>query len=324
MHALLPWQRAQWNQLIHSKAVGRLPHALLCSGPAGLGKAQFAECAAQALLCSTPAPDGMPCYHCRSCRLFLAGSHPDYNRVAPSATGKTITIEQVRELHTFLQHTSQFGGAKIALLAPSERLTLNAANSLLKMLEEPPLGSVLILVTAMPFQLPATVRSRCQQLVFQVPAPTLARDWLTGRVEKTAPLELLLQLSDGAPLLAERYSQNGAIAHRATLLVAFQDVIKGTADPVQTAALWLQADVAENFRWLISWHRDMIRLKMMANPPWLSNPDFRVVLQQLADKWPAALLFQRLDSAIQLRALCATQVNLQLMVEAFLGDCASG
>jgi DNA polymerase-3 subunit delta' len=256
--------------------------------------------------------------------LFLAGSHPDYSQVMPTATGKTIAIEQVRELHTFLYHTSQFGGAKIALLAPAEKLTLNAANSLLKMLEEPPLGSLLLLVTAMPFQLPATVRSRCQRLIFQVPAPALARDWLTSRMENTAPLELLLHLSDGSPLLAERYSQQGSLTHRATLFAAFQNVIKGTADPIQTAALWLQADVAENFRWLISWHRDMIRLKMMENPPWLSNPDFRVMLQQLANKWPASLLFQRLDRAIHLRALCATPVNLQLMVEAFLGDCASG
>ncbi len=266
----------------------------------------------------------MPCNHCRSCRLFLAGSHPDFSRAIPTATGKSIAIEKVRELHTFLHHTSQFGGAKIALLAPAEKLTLNAANSLLKTLEEPPLGSLLLLVTAMAFQLPATVRSRCQRLVFQVPAPALARDWLAGRVENTAPLELLLNLSDGSPLRAESYSQNGSLVHRATLFAAFQNVIKGMADPVQTAKLWLQADVAENFRWLISWHMDMIRLKMMQHPPWLSNPDFRVILQRLADKWPTPMLFQRLDMAIHLRTLCATQVNLQLMVEAFLGDCASG
>jgi DNA polymerase-3 subunit delta' len=324
LYALLPWQRSQWNTLLNYKALGRFPHALLCSGPAELGKERFANCLAQALLCATPSPHGMPCQRCRSCRLFVADSHPDYCRVTPAATGKPIAVEQVRELQTFLHHTSQFGGAKIALLLPAEKLTLNAANSLLKTLEEPPPGSVLLLLTTMPLQLPATVRSRCQRLLFPIPAPVLVRDWLANRVASTLPLERLLQLSDGSPLRAERYSQNGSLVHRATLFAAFQDVVKGAADPVQTAALWLQEDVADNFRWLISWHMDMIRLKMMEDPPWLSNPDLHVKLQQLADKWPLAMLFQRLDAAIHLRTLLATQVNLQLMVEAFLGDCVSG
>lgn len=326
MSTLLPWHASQWRQLLQRKADNRLPHALLCSGPAGLGKRQFAEHFVQALLCTAPTREGFPCGLCRTCRLFLAGNHPDYLRVEPTEEGKPIKVDQIRELVAFLGYTSQLGGYKIALLNPAERMNLNAANSLLKTLEEPPGNSLLVLLSTAPARLPATIRSRCQQLLFQPPPFETALDWLKPRVNGDPAL--LLSLSGGAPLQAQAYAEPGWLTHRQALFDAYCAVVTGQIDPVRAAEVWNQHDVAVNLRCLIGWHIDMIRLKMLRDPssvpPRLLNPDLRAALQRLAGRWSTPLLFQRLDAVIRLHALCVTQVNRQLLLEALLGDCAAG
>lgn len=318
----LPWQRSQWEHLLQRQAAGRLPHALLCSGPAGLGKRVFAESLAQALLCTQPAPDGAPCGHCKACHLFAVGSHPDYLRVEPEAAGKAIKVDQIRDLTAFLGYTSQAGGYKIALLVPAERMNLNAANSLLKILEEPPGDCLLLLVTAAPAQLPATVRSRCQPLALRLPPPETALAWLAPRVTNGVEPAVLLELGGGAPLRALAYAGEGLLARRQALFASFAAVVAGQADPVRAAELWMKEDWSEPLRWLIDWYMDMIRLKMTQAPPRLASPDLRAALRSLAQRGSLPELFRRLDAAIQLRALSTTSLNRQLLLEAFLGDCA--
>jgi DNA polymerase-3 subunit delta' len=323
MNPLLPWQGLQWDQLLQRRAANRLPHALLCSGPAGLGKRLFAERLAQALLCEVPLPEGSPCGMCRACRWFAAGNHPDYVRVEPVEEGKLIKIDQIREVVTFLGYTSQLGGYKIALLTPAERMNSNAANSLLKTLEEPPANSLLLLLSTAPAQLPATIRSRCQNLVFRIPPLEEALAWLTPRV--AGDPALLLSLSGGAPLAAQAHAEPGRLARRQALFEGYQTVVAGQADPVRLAEQWSKNDVVENLHWLITWHMDMIRLKMTPAPPRLFNPDWRAALQRLAEPWPVPLLFQKLDAVLRLHTLCVTtQVNRQLLLEAFLVDCVGG
>ncbi len=305
------------------KAVGRLPHALLCCGPSGLGKQVFAERLAQALLCHSPGPDGSPCGLCRSCHLFLGGSHPDYIQVKPAEAGKPIKVDQVRELAVFMGYTSSGSSYKIALLNPAERMNVNAANSLLKTLEEPPAGSLLLLVTATPARLPATVRSRCQKLVLQAPTPREAMAWLASVGVGSTDPALLLSLSGGAPLLARAYAETDCLARRRELLSSYTEVMTGKADPVTAAELWVKGNMTENLCWLIGWHMDMIRLKMAAAPPRLYNPDVQAVLQRLSWSLSPQTLFRRLDAAIRMRELYTTQVNPQLMLESFLADCAS-
>ncbi|MFO1428841.1 MAG: DNA polymerase III subunit delta' [Candidatus Competibacteraceae bacterium] len=322
MSKLLPWHASQWRELLQRKAADRLPHALLCSGPAGLGKRWFAEYFAQFLFCTAPTAAGSPCGSCKPCRLFLAGNHPDYLRVEPTEEGKPIKVDQIRELVAFLSYTSQLGGYKIALLTPAERMNLNAANSLLKTLEEPPGASLLMLSSMAPAQLPATIRSRCQQLRFQLPPFETALAWLQSRVSGDAAL--LLGLSGGAPLQAQTYADPAWLAHRRNLFETYCAVVNGQLDPVRAAEVWSKPEVAANLRCLIGWQMDMIRLKMMRDlpPHRLLNPDLRLALQGLAERWSPPLLFQRLDALIRLHALCATQVNRSLLLEALLGECA--
>lgn len=339
----LPWHRDPWRRIQQRRAAGRLPHALLLSGPAGLGKGLFARRLARALLCERPDAGGEACGQCRSCRLFRAGSHPDYSMVQPEedykniendqpvgdagGTGakkkksKVIKIEQIRDLCAFLGYTAQYGGYKIALLEPADRLNVNAANSLLKTLEEPPGNSLLLLVTAQPARLPATVRSRCQKIGFDPPAMVAAVPWLAARVQPGLEPEILLEIAGGAPLAALAQADSEHWHRRRELFERYEQVLAGRVDPIRAAESWTRGDLAENLRWLIGWHTDLIRLKMNSEPPRLSNPDLRPALQRWADQQTPRALFERLDAAVQLHALCTTtQVNAPLLLEAFLGD----
>lgn len=321
MDERLPWHERPWRQLQQRVAAGRLPHALLLTGRAGLGKLVFARRLARALLCESRTAEGDACGRCRGCRLFQAGSHPDFDAVQPAEDSKAIKIDQVRDLRDFLSLTAQYGGYKIALLEPADRLNLNAANSLLKTLEEPPGSSLLLLVTAQPARLPATVRSRCQTIRFDPPPLAEAVSWLAPRANGGPRPEILLEIAGGAPLAALVYVDGESWNHRLELVERYEQVLTGRLDPVRAAECWLQGDLAENLRWLVGWHTDLIRLKMNSEPPYLANPDLRAALWRWAERQSARTLFERLDTAIRLYTLCSTtQVNAQLLLEAFLGD----
>ena len=321
--ALLPWQHSQWQSLMQCKAAARLPHALLCSGPAGLGKQRFASRLLQSLLCQnlshSSAADGSPCHTCRGCTLFIAGSHPDYLCIQAEENAP-IKVDQIRRLSTFLSYTSRFGGYKAVLLPAAERMNKHAANSLLKTLEEPPPDSLLLLLSARPSGLPATVRSRCRKVIFQRPTEDQALTWLSAQVQNGVDAALVLSLVGGAPLAALACADGETLKRRRALFKGYGQVLTGQADPVRVAQSWIEGDVAENLRWLIGWHVDMIRLKMTAAPPRLCNTDLQAALGRLAAGLSPQILFHRLDEAVRLLQLCETQVNRQLMIEAFLGN----
>ena len=321
---LLVWQDRQWRQCMAGKSIRRLPHGLLCYGPAGLGKTLFAERLAQALLCQRPQVDGSPCGVCRACRLFSVGNHPDFTLVEPADGGKPIRVDQIRQLNEFLGYTSKLGGYKIALIAPADALNINAANSLLKTLEEPPPQCVLILVTASPSRLAATVRSRCQDLGFTLPPREQALAWLAGCLQGNGmnpDPALLLNLSGDAPLAALALAEPGRWARRRTLFEVYRNLLLGKIDPIRAAEIWLSAPLAESIRWLSGWHIDMIRLKMVSASR-LLNVDLEQALLGLAAQLPTRVLFQRLDAVYQLQQLAeTTQVNPRIMIEGFFSSC---
>lgn len=159
----------QWKFCGQQKSVARLfsaytkdklNHAYLFLGPAHIGKTTLARILAGAYLC-TEKPG--PCSSCKSCTLIAAGNHPD---LVVNDTEAPLKIEEIRELQSKLNLTPFMGHRKACLLIGANRMTIEAANSLLKTLEEPPANSLIILTAETLSGLPSTIISRCQTIRF--------------------------------------------------------------------------------------------------------------------------------------------------------------
>jgi len=309
-----PWQQATWQAMQQRIHAGRLPHALLLSGPAGLGKLDFARLLARSLLCEQTA-DGLPCGTCRGCQLLDAGSHPDFQAVQPEEEGKEITIGQIRDLLTWQTLTPQYGRARVVIIEPADRMNANAANALLKTLEEPGRDAVLLLVSARPAVLLPTIRSRCQRLLFAAQRGTEARAWLAERLGDAVRAELALAISGGAPLRALALVETGGMERREQLFAAFEAMLNGTQEPVALAAQWLPLPIQETLATLHGWCVDMARLKAGAADGWLDNPDLRQRLQALCEQVDLARLLHRQGQLQEAMRLARGHPNAQLLLE---------
>jgi len=256
----LPWQRAAWAPLWRRQGEGRMPHALLLCGPPGVGKRAFVERLAAALFCARPGADGEPCGECRGCRLRAAGNHPDRIELRPEEGKTTIGIERVRQLGGELALTPQYGGYKLAVIEPADALTIAAANSLLKTLEEPSPGSLIALLSARASALPATVRSRCQRLLISPPPRAEGLAWLGGEW----PPERCAQALDeaaGAPLLARRLlAGEGALEAAAQWSEQWLALLERRADPTLLAEQWAAAGLRPALQWLLASSAELARL----------------------------------------------------------------
>lgn len=315
MSGLLPWHRPLWERLQGLLQAQRLPHALLFCGVRGMGKNHFALLFAHALLCESPAPGGLPCGACRGCRLAQAGNHPDLHRCAPEDDKVSISIDQIREIGQFLALKSHAGGRKVVIIAPAEQMNLSAANSLLKMLEEPPTGTHLVLVSSRPAALPATVRSRCQRLVFAPAEGEAASEWLSARLGGADDPGVLLATTQGAPLAALEIAEQGQLERRREMLSELVSIAQRRGDPLQVAEKWLKFGAKESLYCLYGWLVDLIRLRVTDRPPCLSNPDNMEALLRLSSGQQTMCLLERLDLASQSLRMLESSVNAQLLLE---------
>ncbi|HIR06649.1 MAG TPA: DNA polymerase III subunit delta' [Candidatus Pullichristensenella stercoripullorum] len=147
------------EHLLRSARAGRLVHAYLFCGARGCGKTTLARLLAQALFCGAGEAE-RPCGHCPACKRFLSGNHPDARTVAPK--GRSIGVDDVRELIDYLSRRPYEGGWHVAILERAEKMTPSAQNALLKTLENPPEDTVFFLLTETPGALLSTVRSRAR------------------------------------------------------------------------------------------------------------------------------------------------------------------
>jgi len=189
-------QQAAVAALTRALAAGKVPHAYLFEGPAGVGKLLTARALATALNCEAGGADG--CGACESCRKIAAAVHPDVRWLTIPEGKRRIPIEAVREAERWIAVRPHEGRAKVLIVEPAEQMSEQAANALLKTLEEPRPGSFLVLVTARASALLPTVRSRCQRVRFG----PLERETVEGiLVERGAAPEeaaLVAALSEGS------------------------------------------------------------------------------------------------------------------------------
>ncbi len=312
----LPWYAEAWSRLQAQRAAGRLPHALLIHGPAGVGKGGLARLLAHALLCEAPGDQGRACGACRACTLLAAGSHPDFLELVPEEEGKAIRIDAVRGLGAALALASQYGGARVAVIDPADAMNTAACNSLLKTLEEPPPGTHLLLVSARPARLPATVRSRCQRLALAPPSPEDARNWLAQRLDDPAAAPALLAATGGAPLAALALAGAGTEKVDATFdgLLA---LARGRRDPLELAAAWAQ-EAGAVLGWIYAWSADLVRLATAGADAPLRDPSRAGALQGLAQRLDLEALHRWLDRLLEALGLVDGTLNRQLLMEDLL------
>ncbi len=192
-----PWQEAQINHLMSAYQANTLPHALMLSGPLGVSKKHFAEQLAFLLLCASPT-SGQACGHCKSCALCLAGNHPDWANIGPEASHKAIRVDTIRSMQQRLQQTAQQGGNKICIICPAENMNENAANALLKVLEEPPADTYFLLVVHQVSQILPTILSRSQRVNFALPSANLVHEWLSHDFDE-ADIQSAIERARGFP-----------------------------------------------------------------------------------------------------------------------------
>lgn len=303
-----PWLHSTWNRLLQCSEQERLPHAIMLVGPTGAGLQQLAIAMGEYLLCPMPS-GGNACGQCKACRLLQADSHPDLCTIVAEDAGKSIKIDQIRAVMEFTTTTAQQGGRRVILIAPAEAMNRNAANALLKGLEEPGENCVYILVSEAPAQVLPTIRSRCRRFDVPLPDPSVAGTWLTQQGVPDA--DRLLTEAGGRPLLVTQWLEHNLYAQRDLLMKTMAKVVQAQISETAAAKTLAGYDA----RWVI----DQLQSALLAAVKRRSDPDSstsRDDLARLLALREPRLLCQLYDATTQRKQwlLSSANPNIELLM----------
>jgi DNA polymerase-3 subunit delta' len=317
------WQMSAWKALAVHRS--KLPHALLMVGRPGIGKSLLASSFAQALLCDTPAKHGLPCGTCQACNWFLQGNHPDFRilqpeSMAPEAADEApakkekkkseqIRIEQVRATEGFLAVGTHRGGARIILIDPAEAMNPAAQSALLKNLEEPPPGTLYLLVSSRPQRLLPTIRSRCMVVPVAAPAHAEALKWLES--EGVGDAAEALAAAAGAPLAARAAAEVEPV--RREFLNRLADP---SSDPLALAQSCDTVEPALVVGWLQRWVYDLLSARTSGCVRY--NVSAQRAIEKISKPLDAAALAGLLRRLGEARALAQHPLNPRLFFEDLL------
>ena len=303
----------------------RVAHAYLFHGDDRIGKRLLALRLAQALLCETlPAdqePDG--CGACRACRQVEARIHPDFMVIEPDReqANPQIKIELIRDIEHQMIYRPLIGDRKICLIDDADRMTIGAANALLKTLEEPPAHSLFILISSRPYAMPATIRSRCQALRLTPPAQTQVEAAVILKRElPPADAQFLAVLSDGQLGRALECNLEQARNRQKEFSLIFSPKgLQSFSTILASAETLAKADRAlEAFDWLMRWLRDVLLLAVGAGSDHVLNLDQRTDMQALADGLDIDELLDLISDLEKLERQANRNLNLQMALETIL------
>ena len=290
-------------------AQGRVPHALMLAGPAGVGKRAAARWIAATSLGLKASR--LPVYPQHEVE------HADLRWVSPPEDKESIGIEQIRELVHAMELTSYEGGGKVAVIEPANAMTVNAANSLLKTLEEPPGDALLILVADRVGKLPATIFSRCQRIDLPAPPEGSALAWL-DRVQPGAPWIEALRVAGGGPLAAI-----GVLESLETSVGMARDLNalgKGMGSAVEVAARWTK--IGPGF--VLNWLAQQVNLVVIAGSAGREQAAGLAIEESVVRRMDRRNLFCYLDIINGLRGQPSGSFNVQVTLEGLLIDWADG
>lgn len=316
--AHLPWHELLWQQLQTAWQEARWPHALLLYGPQGVGKQALAIRLASALLCDeTRDATNLrfeACGICASCKLLASKTHPDLLTIQPEEDKQQISVDQIRESCAQLAMTSYRRGYKVAIIEPAHQMTLSAANSLLKTLEEPSPNTALVLVTSRAGALLPTLRSRCQQLAVRAPREADALTWLST-VSKVPIAPELLRFASGAPLRALEFAQGGFETLWQQVHDDLDSLVSGNQDVTQIAKRWADEALADRLTCLDHRLAAHLRSRITGN----DDPITSMPLPRSAAQLNISRLYNCLDRVRELKMqLTRTALQRELAVDGVL------
>jgi DNA polymerase III subunit delta' len=300
---------------------GRIAQGMILAGPDGVGKRRFALALAQALNCEQPL-DGDACGQCLQCRKIEAGEHPDVTVVSPD--GQFIKTAQMREMSRETSFRPYEGRRQVKVIDDADRLHPQAANSILKTLEEPPETSVIVLVTSKPYALLETIRSRCQMVSFAPLTYEELESHLRGMKRNTEESRLLARIAEGSIGRALSLDVDEFLEARRVML-GLLDVIVVGRDPTRliNAADYLGKKLdrdtfIRHIDVLLMLFEDLFRLKLGEGTPALINADVGDRLERLASRIGVQRVMAWASQLEEIKQRLPRNINRQLAMEAML------
>jgi len=299
----------------------RVPNSLIFCGPEGVGKKEMAMTLAKSLNCLELVDDA--CDACLSCAAIIGGRHPDVMTIA--AEKQEIKIEQIRFLKQMTSLRPMTGKKRVFIIEDADEMNAEASSSLLKVLEEPPLYSHIILVTDSPFLLFPTIRSRCQTLAFSAIGREEIEEILLERNFEREQARILALLVDGNLERALEFEWDEVRALKEEAWRLFEALVS-----TDRSALFLerfgglakavQEEFGRTLEVFSSFVRDILLLRTGGDPRLLLNPDLEEKLREAAADWPVRRVLAVLEELDFVLAELPGNLNKGLLATTFFSN----
>jgi DNA polymerase-3 subunit delta' len=300
-------------------AEGRIGQSLIMAGPRGVGKSRFALALAQALNCERPEA-GDACGVCVPCRKIAASEHLDVQAISPD--GNFIKVDQVRKIADEAEFRPFEGRRRVSIIDEADRLNLQAANSILKILEEPPETSLFVLVTSKPYALLETIRSRCQMLSFAPLAAGELEAHLAANykrpVDENRLLARLARGSIGRALeidLGEYREKRGQMLEMIEALTITRDTVRLMSFAEQLGRKLERDEFENHLDAVLVLLSDLFRLKIGQAGDSITNVDIQARLLRIAEAATLEEIIDWADRIEQILQNLSRNINRQLAME---------